>query len=87
MICSKHACFWDKHKEIVEKRLNFFNKSKKKSAYKDPEQLDSFSSSSTSKQLSGDYKIDNNEVTYARIRWFFKTIVVDVVCDTFQKCL
>ena len=71
----------------MEKRLNFFNKSKKKSAYKDPEQLDSFSSSSTSKQLSGDYKIDNNEVTYARIRWFLKTIVVDDVCDTFQKCL
>ena len=58
-----------KHKEIVEKKLNFVNKSKKKSAYKEPEQLDSSRSSSTSKQLTLDGKIDNNEVTYAEIRW------------------
>ena len=57
----------DKHKEIVEKRLNFFNKSKKKSAHKEPEQLDSSSLSSTCKQLTLDGKINNNEVTYAKI--------------------
>ena len=39
----------NEHKEVVEKRLNFFNKIKKKSAYKEPEQLDSSSLSSTSK--------------------------------------
>ena len=81
-----------RNKEIVEKILNFFNKSKKKSAYKEPEQLDSSSSSSTSKQLTLDGKINNNEVTYAEIRWVLKTIVsgfsmnsIDDVCDTFQK--
>ena len=65
----------DKHQKIVEKRLNFFHKSKKKSAYKEPEQLDSYSSSSTSKQLALDDKINNDEVTYAEIRWDLKIIV------------
>ena len=36
------------NKEIVDK-LNFFNKSMEKSAYKEPEYLDSSSLSSTSK--------------------------------------
>ena len=65
----------DKHKKIVEKRLNFFHKSKKKLAYKEPEQLDSYGSSSTSKQLALDGKINNDEVTFAKIRWDLKTIV------------
>ena len=75
-----------------EKRLNFFNESKKKSAYNEPEQFDSCSSSFASKQLILDGKINNNVVTYAEIRWILKTIVtgfsmnsVDDVCDTFQK--
>ena len=79
----------DEHKEIVEKRLNVFNKSQKKL---EPEKLDSFSLSSTSEHLNLDGKINNNEVTYAEIRWVLKTIVsgfsmnsVDDVCDTFQK--
>ena len=49
--------------------------------------------SSTSKHLTFDGKINNNEVTYAEIRWVFKTLVsgfsmnlVDNVWDTFQKC-
>ena len=77
---------------IKKKRLKFLNKSKKKSVYKEPEQLDSSSSSSTSKQLTINSKINNNEVTYAEIRWVLKTIVrgfsmnsVDDVCDTFNK--
>ena len=75
----------------MEKRLNFFNKSKKKSAYKEPEQLDSSSSSSISKQVTRDGKINNNEATYAEIRLVLKTVSgftmnsVDDVCDTFQK--
>ena len=75
-----------------KKRLNFFNKSKRKSAYKEPEQLDSSSSSSTSKQLAIYGKININEVTYVEIRWVLKIIVigfsmnlVDDVCDTFNK--
>ena len=74
-ICSKHTCCGNKHKQIVEKKLNFFNKSKKKSACKEPEQLNSSSSSSTSQQLTLDGKINNNEVTDAEIRWVLKTIV------------
>ena len=62
----------------MEKKLNFFNKSKKKSACKESEQLDSSSLSSTSKQLTLDGKINNNEVTYAEIKWVLKTIVDDV---------
>ena len=54
----------DKNKEIVEKRLNFFNNSKKKSGYKESEQLDSSSLSSTYKQLTVDGKINNSEVTW-----------------------
>ena len=80
-----------KHKEILEKRLNFFNKSKKKSVYKEPEQLDSSSSSSTSKQLTLNGEINNNEVA-SEIRWVLKTIVsgfimnsVDDVCGKYQK--
>ena len=92
-ICSDHTYFWDKHKEIAKKkRLNFFNKSKRKSAYKEPEQLDSSSSSSTSKQLAIYGKINISEVTYAEIRWVLKIIAigfstnsVDDVCDTFKK--
>ena len=48
--------------------------------------------SSNSKQLTCDGEINNNEVTYAEIRWVLKTIVygfgmnlADDVCDTFQK--
>ena len=88
---SDHAS-GDKHKEIVEKRLNFFNNSKKKAGCKESEQLDSSSLSSTFKQLTVDGKINNSEVTYAEIRWVLKRIVsgfhislVDDVCDTFQK--
>ena len=76
----------------MEKRLKFFNKSKRKSAYKESEQLDSSSLSSTFKQLTLDLKIINNEVIYTEIRRVLKTIVsgfsiylVDDVCDTFQK--
>ena len=76
----------------MEKRLKFFNKSKRKSAYKESEQLDSSSLSSTFKQLTLDLKINNNEVIYTEIRRVLKTIVsgfsiylVDDVCDTFQK--
>ena len=58
--------------------------------------MDSSSSSSTPKQLFLDSKIDNNEVTYAEIRWVLKTIIisgfsgfsmnsVDDVFDTFQE--
>ena len=64
----------------------------RKSTYKEPEQLDASSLSSTSKQLTVDGKINNNEVTYAEIKWVWKTIVsgfsmnsVDDVCDTFPK--
>ena len=51
-------------------------------------------SSSTSKHLTSDSKINNNEITYTEIRWVLKTLVsrfsvslVDDVCDTFQKIL
>ena len=75
----------------MEKKLNFINESKRNSAYKEPEQLDSFRSSSTSKQPTLDGKINNSEVTYAEIRWVLKTVnwfsmnLLDYVCDTFQK--
>ena len=79
-------------KKLRKKRLNFFKISKKKSAYKEPEQLDSSSSSSTSKQLAIYGKINISEVTYAEIRWVLKIIAigfsmnsVDDVCDTFKK--
>ena len=38
--------------------------------------MDSSNSSSTPKQLFLDSKIDNNEVTYAEIRWALKTIII-----------
>ena len=75
----------------MEKKLNFINESKRNSVYKEPEQLDCFRSSSTSKQLTLDGKINNNEVTYAEIRWVLKTVSGfsrnsrHYVCDTFQK--
>ena len=58
--------------------------------------MDYSSSSSTPKQLFLDSKIDNNEVTYAEIRWVLKTIIisgfsgfsmnsVDDVFDAFQE--
>ena len=52
------------HKENVQKRLNFFNKSMKKSSSREPEKLDS-SCSSSSRQWSLDGKVNNNEVIYA----------------------
>ena len=73
----------DKHKEIVVKILNFFNKSKKKSAYK----------KLNSKQLTLDGKINNSEVTYTEIKWVLKRIVsefgmnsVGDACDDSKKC-
>ena len=59
---SDHAS-GDKHKEIVGKRLNFFNNSKKKSGYKESEQLDSSCLLSTFKQLTVDGKINNSELS------------------------
>ena len=54
----------------------------------EPEQLDSSSSSSTSKQVTFDGKINNDEVTYAKIKWVLETIVIgfsmDSVYDVFH---
>ena len=61
--------------KLWKKNSTSLTRVKKKSACKEPEQLNSSSSSSTSKQLTLDGKINNNEVTDAEIRWVLKTIV------------